>query len=460
MSDTLHPAGEPLPPFPPAPTTAEEARENFVCARTAMRSQSWRACVAGHLRAEAAPRPDAWGRGGSGSGREPCLGCPAGAERARLLGPPDTRPWSPPRRQRDGTEDGQPDATVRTLRARIEARESASQRRRRRAPTRTATAARVPGRAVTEQELAALLAPESHEGSETMPTTETTSMSTATAEGPTDDPEAPTCIRCRRPRIYWKVRPPTDERLMDYCGKCLEVARVKTPRAFADRVAAMVEYLRTHPSVLTSLPTWPAAQPPAPPSTPQCETCRGTGEVDETLGGAPRSGAVACPDCDGRGAPDGAPDVATSGEPPPGGGADAARAGSASAVPVDAPSPGADTAEGSVWQASGVHAWHERPREPVEERAPAPLVAPEPRGDAAEESPTATVVVWITDAELTDAQSDRPESAGDAAESLARSVRALEALGADPSLAAEARVLRRRARRLAARVLLALEVRS
>jgi len=32
----------------------------------------------------------------------------------------------------------------------------------------------------------------------------------------------------------------------------------------------------------------------------ECETCGGTGEVDESLGGSPRSGIVKCPDCTGR----------------------------------------------------------------------------------------------------------------------------------------------------------------
>jgi len=32
----------------------------------------------------------------------------------------------------------------------------------------------------------------------------------------------------------------------------------------------------------------------------ECGTCRGTGEVDESLGGAPRSGVVKCPDCSWR----------------------------------------------------------------------------------------------------------------------------------------------------------------
>jgi len=33
----------------------------------------------------------------------------------------------------------------------------------------------------------------------------------------------------------------------------------------------------------------------------ECETCRGRGAVDESLGGAPRSGVVQCPDCNGWG---------------------------------------------------------------------------------------------------------------------------------------------------------------
>lgn len=33
-----------------------------------------------------------------------------------------------------------------------------------------------------------------------------------------------------------------------------------------------------------------------------CETCQGTGEIDERLGGVAGSGIVQCPDCDGRGA--------------------------------------------------------------------------------------------------------------------------------------------------------------
>jgi len=36
---------------------------------------------------------------------------------------------------------------------------------------------------------------------------------------------------------------------------------------------------------------------------PLCDTCLGTGEIDERLGGEPSSNIVACPDCDtsGRG---------------------------------------------------------------------------------------------------------------------------------------------------------------
>lgn len=33
----------------------------------------------------------------------------------------------------------------------------------------------------------------------------------------------------------------------------------------------------------------------------ECSTCQGDGEIDERLGGAPRSGIVDCPDCKGWG---------------------------------------------------------------------------------------------------------------------------------------------------------------
>lgn len=32
-----------------------------------------------------------------------------------------------------------------------------------------------------------------------------------------------------------------------------------------------------------------------------CETCQGSGKIDQTLGGEPTSGVVPCPDCDGKG---------------------------------------------------------------------------------------------------------------------------------------------------------------
>ena len=33
----------------------------------------------------------------------------------------------------------------------------------------------------------------------------------------------------------------------------------------------------------------------------ECETCSGTGEIDQRLGGYVESGVVECPDCDGHG---------------------------------------------------------------------------------------------------------------------------------------------------------------
>lgn len=39
----------------------------------------------------------------------------------------------------------------------------------------------------------------------------------------------------------------------------------------------------------------------AEPEAPDCETCEGTGEIDERVGGHPHAGIVPCPDCNGSG---------------------------------------------------------------------------------------------------------------------------------------------------------------
>lgn len=116
---------DPIAPFPPAPRTADEARDPFPCARLSMRLQSYRACIAGWRQAEADATPvRGWQaqayRGGTDT-RRLCRGCPAGEARARLLDL-DLRPWQRPKREGD-TPDGQPDAQVQALLAGMRARE-------------------------------------------------------------------------------------------------------------------------------------------------------------------------------------------------------------------------------------------------------------------------------------------------------------------------------------------------
>jgi hypothetical protein len=218
-----------LPDFPPPPAAAEAAcAAPFACPRIGARAMPGRTCASRHADA------------GTNLAYRPCAGCPAGAVRLRVLGPPAAARgnWTTGAASRRNPE-APPPSTDRPARRGRKPVEWASP-----LSAAGATTATTPAQAATTPRAPAAGGADNDCNGE---------VSMGRTKGAAAQPDGGhalpgDCDRCKRPR-WFKYTPPTDERA-EFCGRCIDTAKTQLrAKGKARTPANIIEYLRTAPTL-------------------------------------------------------------------------------------------------------------------------------------------------------------------------------------------------------------------